>query len=313
MGSFNSKGNFAIVGSFTPEIEIWNLDLVDVLEPDVSLGNFTKDNNSDSKYFKNFKKNKVKKNTIDIDNYEDGHTDAVISLDINPFNKHILISGSADKKIIQWDLNKLQPSRIIKEHNDKVQFVGWNKCEENILLSGSFDNTIKLYDIREKSSSMTIPITSSLESIDWNPINKYKFLSSFENGMVECYDIRNLSNMLNFSASKKAITNISYSHQKEDLFTTVGLDGFVKVWDGQNTKSFSNNIIEPNLICEKYIKKTNGELFCAKFAPDLNFTLSIGGSKGELFIWELEENKQFCERFGLKYEEDIQIKTKKKE
>jgi periodic tryptophan protein 1 len=32
------RGNFAIVSSFLPEIEIWNLDIVNVLEPTVILG-----------------------------------------------------------------------------------------------------------------------------------------------------------------------------------------------------------------------------------------------------------------------------------
>jgi len=32
------KGNYAIVASFLPEIEIWNLDVVNVLEPSLILG-----------------------------------------------------------------------------------------------------------------------------------------------------------------------------------------------------------------------------------------------------------------------------------
>lgn len=31
-------GNFAIVGSFLPEIEIWDLDVLDVIEPTMVLG-----------------------------------------------------------------------------------------------------------------------------------------------------------------------------------------------------------------------------------------------------------------------------------
>ena len=32
------KGNYAIVASFLPEIEIWNLDVMNVIEPSVVLG-----------------------------------------------------------------------------------------------------------------------------------------------------------------------------------------------------------------------------------------------------------------------------------
>jgi len=31
-------GNYAIVGTFLPEIEIWNLDVLNVIEPTFTLG-----------------------------------------------------------------------------------------------------------------------------------------------------------------------------------------------------------------------------------------------------------------------------------
>ena len=40
----NNKCNYALVGSFTPGIEIWNLDLLDALEPEIILGNYNEKN-----------------------------------------------------------------------------------------------------------------------------------------------------------------------------------------------------------------------------------------------------------------------------
>ena len=40
----NVKCNYALVGSFTPGIEIWNLDILDVLEPEVVLGKMNSKN-----------------------------------------------------------------------------------------------------------------------------------------------------------------------------------------------------------------------------------------------------------------------------
>jgi len=37
-GEIATRGNYAIVSTFLPEIEIWNLDVVNVLEPSVILG-----------------------------------------------------------------------------------------------------------------------------------------------------------------------------------------------------------------------------------------------------------------------------------
>ena len=33
-----NKGNFLILGTFLPEIEIWNLDILNTMEPSVILG-----------------------------------------------------------------------------------------------------------------------------------------------------------------------------------------------------------------------------------------------------------------------------------
>jgi periodic tryptophan protein 1 len=74
----NSKANYAIVGSFMPEIEIWNLDLLDAVDPDAVLGKV-----DDEKFFKNMKKKKAKAKLAD----SPYHTDAVLSLNVNPFNK----------------------------------------------------------------------------------------------------------------------------------------------------------------------------------------------------------------------------------
>jgi periodic tryptophan protein 1 len=42
LGSINdnnpTRGNYAIVSSFLPEIEIWNLDLTEAIQPDLILG-----------------------------------------------------------------------------------------------------------------------------------------------------------------------------------------------------------------------------------------------------------------------------------
>lgn len=47
----------------------------------------------------------------------------------------------------------------------------------------------------------------------------------------------------------------------------------------------------------------------------MDYTIAVGGSRGELFIWQLEENPIFCERYGLKFEgnkDDVKFKNNKK-
>lgn len=246
----NTHANYVIVGSFLPEIEIWNLDMLDVLEPDLVLG----ETSSEDTYFKDLKKKKLKIKAKSSEN-KNSHTDAILSMNVNPFNNAILCSGSADSKILFWDLSTGKAFNSIHEHTDKIQSVKWNKIEDNVLISGSYDKTIKLFDVRDNSSCTTIQISADVENIEWNPLNKYLFLSSYENGKIDLYDIRKFDTVFSFQAHKKAATGVSFCNQKEGLFTSVSLDSYVKVWDAENLVNDETGV-SPTLICEKFIKKS---------------------------------------------------------
>lgn len=77
----NNRANFAIVGTFLPEIEIWNLDILDAIDPDVVLGN-----PEEETIIKNMKskKNKLKNSSSNF------HTDAVMAINLNPFDRYKL-------------------------------------------------------------------------------------------------------------------------------------------------------------------------------------------------------------------------------
>lgn len=294
-----SKANFAVVGSFLPDIEIWNLDALDVLEPEMILGDPA--NADRDSYYK-----KLKKHQIEASKDSKYHTDAVLSISLNPFDKKIIASGSADTKVILWDLIKTQPLVNYREHFDKVQCVKFNKKEDNVLLTAGYDHSIKLFDIRSQSSSTQLKVNQDIESIDFSPINKYKFLVSYETGLIEEYDITNMASPLfSYQAHKKAATSISYSSQKEGLFVSCSIDCHVKVWDSIS----ASKTAEPLLLAEKFLKRSTGELFCSKFAEDLDYTVAVGGSKGELLIWQLEQSKTFCDRYGLKWLGDNMLLT----
>jgi periodic tryptophan protein 1 len=161
---YNEKANYAIVGSFTPEIEIWNLDTIDAIEPDFTLGLPSK---STSK-LKKKKKQAEDPNT---------HNEAVVAMNLNPFNKGMLCSGGSDKKVILWDIASQKSTRVIKDHKDKLQTVRFNRCEENVLLTAGFDKAIKIYDLRVEGTSMAFSLKEDIECAEWSPLSVFHFLS----------------------------------------------------------------------------------------------------------------------------------------
>ena len=288
----NKKCNYALVGSFTPGIEIWNLDIMDAIEPEIILGLNTES------------KNKLQKNISE----ELYHTDAVMSICLNNANSNYVASSGADKKVLIWDLNASPScaSTCYKEHNDKVQSVKWNKIEENLLVTGSFDKSIKIFDTRVNKSVFTYKINSDIECIDWSELDKYKMLFSFEDGRIQLFDLQQFAPIISFKAHKKEATSVAFSPQQKSLFASCGRDGRIKIFDYNKIEKDDNNDNMPNLIMEKYIKKSVGELFTVKFAEDCDNTIAAGGSKGELFIWQLEESPIFCSQYGIKFNDNVE-------
>ena len=91
------KGNYAIVGTFLPGIEIHDLNVTDSLKPDFVLGGEETDNYLKSKKFhKGHQKLR-----------EGSHKDGVAALHLNPKKLGILVSGSAESTAKIWDLSSL--------------------------------------------------------------------------------------------------------------------------------------------------------------------------------------------------------------
>ena len=131
------SGNIGIVGTFKPEIEIWDLDIVNTLEPKSILGN-------PAPISKKKKKSSGSKAQI-------SHSDAVVSLDINKKRPNLLVSGSADKSIILWDLSESKGCHQYKFMGERINSLEWHPNEEPICLASSLSG-IKIFDSRNPES-----------------------------------------------------------------------------------------------------------------------------------------------------------------
>uniref|UniRef100_A0A6N2LCW2 Uncharacterized protein n=1 Tax=Salix viminalis TaxID=40686 RepID=A0A6N2LCW2_SALVM len=87
------KGNFIAVGSMEPAIEIWDLDIIDEVQPAVVLGGIKE------------KKKKKKGKKASIKYKEGSHTDSVLGLAWNKHFRNILASASADRQVKIWDVD----------------------------------------------------------------------------------------------------------------------------------------------------------------------------------------------------------------
>ena len=137
------------MGTFDPAIEIWNLDVMDPLEPSAVLGGAVTS-----------LKPKKKKNPV---MKEGSHTESVLGLSWNRVYRPALASGSADATIKIWDVTTQQCSHTFAQHSDKVQTVQWHPSQAWLLSSGSFDKTVCLFDCRSASVCAVYSLPSDVE------------------------------------------------------------------------------------------------------------------------------------------------------
>uniref|UniRef100_A0A915Q0H1 Anaphase-promoting complex subunit 4 WD40 domain-containing protein n=1 Tax=Setaria digitata TaxID=48799 RepID=A0A915Q0H1_9BILA len=127
-GSDDKKGNLLAIGNIDASVNIWDLDLVNSVEPTSVLG-----------------REKAAKGA-------QGHTDAVLSLAWNRLTDHVLASGSADSSVILWDLDEMKPATVAAHFSGMVQAVEWHPAESPILLTGTLSSQVGITDCRKCDS-----------------------------------------------------------------------------------------------------------------------------------------------------------------
>lgn len=181
-------GNYIAVGTLEPEIEIWSLDTVEAMYPDMVLGR--PDKTAAHVPVPAGTGKKKRKKTKHRATSAAHHVDAVLSLSWNRTHRNLLASASADRTVKLWDLSR-DPTvggeggeggalRSFDVHKDKVQAVQWNSVEPTVLLTGSYDRTVRTFDSRAPDAGVVAVVGSDVETIRWDPWEAHGFYVSFK-------------------------------------------------------------------------------------------------------------------------------------
>ncbi|KAI9727932.1 MAG: hypothetical protein M1828_005337 [Chrysothrix sp. TS-e1954] len=288
-------GNVAAVGTMEPDIELWNLDVVDCMFPDAILGAGGQDDGSSER-----PKKKKKRSRKPRDDY---HVDAVLALAANRQHRNLLASASADKTVKLWDLSTAKCAKSYSYHTDKVCALAWHPTESTAMLSGSYDRTIVAGDMRAPDQGLRRwHVESDVENVRWDPHDSNYFYVSTESGILHRFDARTAppSNespspaIWRLQAHDSALSSFDVNPIIPGFIVTGSDDKTVKIWNVEPPKG-------PSMVVSRDLGV--GRVFSTNFAPDkaVGFRLAVAGSKGNLQIWDTSTNPAIRRTFHGRY------------
>ncbi|KAI8973573.1 WD40-repeat-containing domain protein [Mycotypha africana] len=276
VGDQSTSGNYVAIGTFDPDIEIWDLDTVDIMFPETILGHTDKS-----------KKRSKKVN----DKY---HVDAIMDLAWNKHHRNFLLSSSADGTIKLWDLNTSKCVQSYNHHNDKVQSVVWHPTEPTVFLSGSYDKTVCVLDARSPGQVTRWHVDSDVESLRWDPHNPSNFYVALESGLIQYFDVRQAVDgkggkpVFTLQAHDEAVSAFEVNPLVPGCIATGSTDKVIKIWNTSDNK--------PRLVTSRNFEL--GRIFSTQFCPDSPFQLAIAGSIGKLHVWDMASNAGVRQSFS---------------
>ncbi|KAI9788974.1 MAG: hypothetical protein M1816_006432 [Peltula sp. TS41687] len=302
----NSKANFVAVGTFDPDIEIWDLDTVDCLYPNAILGQGGEAGHLDRPDSAQKKKKNRKKTKKANEQY---HVDAILSLAANRQHRNLLASSSADQTVKLWDLNTKTCAKSYAYHTDKACSIAWHPKMSTVLLSGSYDRTVVAADMRAPDAQ--VPrwgVESDVEEVRWDPHDTNFFYISTEKGVIHHHDIRQApaspqasKPVWKLQAHDDAVSSFDINPLVPGFLASGSADKEVKLWNVQAHG--------PSMVVSRNLDV--GKVFSTVFAPDqeVGFRLAVAGSKGTVHVWDTSTNaavrRAFVGRIGGQFNHEV--------
>ncbi|CAD8167968.1 unnamed protein product [Paramecium octaurelia] len=177
-----------------------------------------------------------------------GHKSEITSLCFSPV-ENILVSGSKDKTIILWDIQKRTQKMQINGHTDAVQTVCFSP-DGTTIASGGNDNSIRLWDIKTGFEQFRLNGHVDLvSSLCFSPDGKILASGSWDN-TIRLWDIRTQQEKYQLKGHVNLVHSVRFSNNGTKL-ASCSKDNSIRLWHIKTEEQFHESDIVYNKILDK--------------------------------------------------------------
>lgn len=258
-------------------IEIWDLDVLDAVEPALVLG--APPPAPPAPAARRGKKGRTARGVNPA-----AHTDAVMGLAWNPGFRNVLASSSADGSVKVWDVATGACEHTLRHHSSKVQALAWCPASAPVLLTGAYDRTAAVVDARAPAAVARFALPGDCEALCWvaGSAGGHSFAVTSDTGSLTAWDTRQpAAPLFECAAHPKAACGVASCSAAPGLMATCGLDKTTALWDTRGAA--------PSLLARKDLRV--GAAFCAAFAASAPSLLAVAGGRGTVTVWDVAEDE----------------------
>ncbi|ODV67524.1 hypothetical protein HYPBUDRAFT_152434 [Hyphopichia burtonii NRRL Y-1933] len=171
------------------------------------------------------------------------HSGAVKTLQFNPNQNHILVTGGSKGEIFIWDTKTFSdpftPGKAMTPM-DEINSVAWNQSVSHIFASTSNGGYTSIWDLKSKREVLHLSYNGQLgraefSSVAWHPTQSTKLIVASENDncpLILTYDLRNANEPEKIlQGHKKGVLSLDWCKQDPELLISSGKDNSTILWN----------------------------------------------------------------------------------
>jgi U3 small nucleolar RNA-associated protein 15 len=156
-----------------------------------------------------------------------------------------LVSGGDDALVKYWDVATETPILNFQGHKDYVHSGDFSLVSHEMCITGSYDHMVKLWDVRATDSKWVMEVNHGKPVEDVVFLPSRRLVATAGGNSVKIWDLIGGGKMIySMESHTKTVTSVcigrvgneSGEEGREYRVLTVGLDGYMKVFDYGRTK-----------------------------------------------------------------------------